>query len=227
MSEHEEYPVEFRGEQRNVDQSGAFLLILIVIALLVAGIWGIALFSWRPKANMERQPYYRPYEPSQIFVDGMSERPLSSGVVPRPKDQSPGIPYVAVRTPGPAHYPVLAKTTTAPIAITQQVIERGQEMFNIYCSVCHGATGDGRGMIVQRGFYPPPSFHIDRLRKAPDSHFFDVITNGYGTMFDYSDRVAPEDRWKIIAYIRALQMGVEKHEPQIQRNMQKPAGVRP
>ncbi len=96
--------------------------------------------------------------------------------------------------------------TEFPIPITRAVLERGQERFNIYCSVCHGRTGEGNGMIVQRGFPPPPSYHIDRLRKAPVGHLFDVMTRGYGVMYSYASRVEPSDRWAIAAYIRALQL---------------------
>ncbi|MGI8437017.1 MAG: c-type cytochrome [Chthoniobacterales bacterium] len=95
---------------------------------------------------------------------------------------------------------------TFPQPITREFLARGQERFNIYCAVCHGPTGEGNGMIVQRGFPQPPSFLEQRLRDAPPGHFFDVITNGYGVMFSYASRVAPEDRWAIAAYIRALQL---------------------
>jgi mono/diheme cytochrome c family protein len=89
--------------------------------------------------------------------------------------------------------------------ITAALLQRGQARFNIYCSPCHGRVGDGQGMIVQRGFPAPPSYFIDRLLDAPSQHFYDVITDGYGAMFSYRDRVAPSDRWAIVAYIRALQ----------------------
>ncbi len=95
---------------------------------------------------------------------------------------------------------------TFPHAVTRRMLERGRERFEIYCAVCHGRTGEGNGMIVQRGFPAPPSFHEKRLRDAPVGHFFDVITNGYGVMYSYASRVAPEDRWAIAAYIRALQL---------------------
>jgi mono/diheme cytochrome c family protein len=94
---------------------------------------------------------------------------------------------------------------TFPFPITRAVLERGRERFDIYCSPCHGRTGEGNGMIVQRGFPPPPSYHIDRLRQAPVGHFYDVITHGYGIMYSYAARVDPADRWAIAAYIRALQ----------------------
>ena len=92
-----------------------------------------------------------------------------------------------------------------PYPITMRLLQRGRERFQIYCEPCHSPLGDGDGMIARRGFPHPPSYHIARLRAAPDRHFYDVITNGYGIMYSYADRVAPEDRWAIVAYIRALQ----------------------
>jgi mono/diheme cytochrome c family protein len=96
--------------------------------------------------------------------------------------------------------------TDFPMPITAADLDRGQERFNIYCSVCHGRLGDGSGMIVKRGFRRPPSFHEDRLRNAPIGYFFDVETNGFGAMPDYASQIPPEDRWRIISYIRALQL---------------------
>jgi mono/diheme cytochrome c family protein len=93
-----------------------------------------------------------------------------------------------------------------PLPVTAEVLDRGQQRFNVFCAPCHSRLGDGQGMIVKRGFRAPPSFHIDRLRTAPVGHFFDVITNGFGAMPDYAQQVSPRDRWAIIAYIRALQL---------------------
>ena len=93
----------------------------------------------------------------------------------------------------------------APPPVTLALLKHGQERFNIYCAPCHSRVGDGHGMIVQRGFPEPPSYFIDRLLEAPSQHFYDVITNGYGIMYSYADRVSPADRWAIVAYIRALQ----------------------
>ena len=93
-----------------------------------------------------------------------------------------------------------------PFPVTKEVIERGQERFNIYCSPCHGRLGNGDGMIVRRGFRHPPSYHIDRLRSRPNGYIYDVITNGFGAMPDYAAQIAPRDRWAIVAYIRALQL---------------------
>jgi mono/diheme cytochrome c family protein len=92
-----------------------------------------------------------------------------------------------------------------PPQLTSALLQRGQQRFNIYCTPCHGYAGDAHGMVVQRGFPAPPSFHIDRLRAAPTQHFYDVISNGWGAMYSYADRVAPADRWAIAAYVRALQ----------------------
>ena len=96
--------------------------------------------------------------------------------------------------------------TMFPFPVTQQVLERGQERYQIYCAICHGATGYGDGMIVRRGFRRPPSYHTDQLRQAPVGHFFDVITNGWGAMPDYAAQIPVQDRWAIIAYVRALQL---------------------
>jgi mono/diheme cytochrome c family protein len=97
-----------------------------------------------------------------------------------------------------------AKPPSAP-PVTMALLERGKERFDINCAPCHGRAGDGNGMIVQHGFPRPPSYHIERLRDVPSQHFYDVITNGYGIMYSYADRVDPADRWAIAAYIRALQ----------------------
>lgn len=109
----------------------------------------------------------------------------------------------AAQAPAPSYEGFV---TEFPMPITAADLDRGQERFNIYCSVCHGRLGDGAGMIVKRGFRKPPSFHEERLRNAPIGYFFDVETNGFGAMPDYASQIPPEDRWRIIAYIRALQL---------------------
>jgi mono/diheme cytochrome c family protein len=114
---------------------------------------------------------------------------------------TPSYPYLATNADG---VPTDGPFPTSGEAL-REVLARGQERFNIYCSMCHGQTGDGNGMIVQRGFVRPPSYHIDRLRTAPVGHFYQVITNGYGAMYSYGDRIPPADRWAIVAYIRTLQ----------------------
>jgi mono/diheme cytochrome c family protein len=189
------------------------VLLLLAFLLVMTGC------RFKPKHNMEQQPSRRPYTPSGFFTDGTEARPLPPGVVPRAGADVPGHPYAQERDNLPADTTVAAIDLTIPFPVTRELLERGQERFNIYCSVCHGRLGNGEGMIVHRGFTPPPSFHIDRLRKAPDSHFYNVISNGYGAMFSYNDRVRPEDRWMITAYIRALQASTADLSPEQLRAM--------
>ncbi|MEK6320604.1 MAG: cytochrome c [Acidobacteriota bacterium] len=182
------------------------------------------------RQDMHDQPKYRPLRPiDQIgsINDGRSARPLVEGTVARGqlKDDvefytgklrqaaqsgssspatQPGVASPQVGQPSPQVYQGFV--TEFPMPITEADLDRGQERFNIFCSVCHGRLGDGLGMIVKRGFRKPPSFHDERLRNAPIGYFFDVQTNGFGAMFDYASQIPPEDRWRIIAYIRALQL---------------------
>jgi len=147
---------------------------------------------------MHDQPKYIPLRQSSFFGDDRSARPLVPGTVARGTLNADSL----LQT-GKANG---QDSTVFPFAIDAQVMERGQERFNIYCSPCHGRTGLGDGMIVRRGFRRPPSFHQDRLRTAPVGQLFDVITNGFGAMPDYAAQIAPADRWAIIAYVRALQL---------------------
>jgi mono/diheme cytochrome c family protein len=149
---------------------------------------------------MHVQPRYNPYDPTDFFGDGQSARQPVEGTFPRGE-----------LTLGPQELLYTGKVNGQPseqfpFPVTQVIVERGRERFNVFCSPCHGFAGDGDGMIVQRGFRRPPSFHEDRLRAAPAGHYFDVITNGFGVMYPYGYRVSPRDRWAIIAYVRALQL---------------------
>lgn len=150
------------------------------------------------RRDMFHQPISKPLEPSDFFLDNhMASRPLVPHTIARGHLEA-----------NDAYYRGMVGSnlvTTFPFPITTAVMERGRERFEIYCAPCHGRTGDGNGMVVQRGFPPPPSYHIDRLRAAPVGHFYDVITRGYGIMYSYAARVEPADRWAIAAYIRALQ----------------------
>jgi mono/diheme cytochrome c family protein len=139
---------------------------------------------------------------------------LALGGCDKMANQPKRLPYEAYRgeTPAiadalpPAH--IVARDyrpPPKPPPVTAALLARGQQRFDIYCAPCHGRVGDGNGVVVQRGFPHPPSYHTDRLRQAPNQHFYEVITDGYGAMYSYADRVAPEDRWAIVAYIRALQ----------------------
>ncbi len=149
---------------------------------------------------MHVQPRYNPYDPTDFFGDGQSARMPVPGTIPRGE-----------LTLGPQELLYTGKVNgqpseTFPYPVTKEMVERGRERYNVFCSPCHGFSGDGDGMIVQRGLRHPPSFHDDRLRAAPAGHFFDVITNGFGVMYPYGYRVPPADRWAIIAYVRALQL---------------------
>jgi hypothetical protein len=157
---------------------------------------GIAAAGCRQ--DMHDQPKYIPLRESTFFNDGRSARPLVAGTVARGQLHEDALLYTG-KVDG-------ADTVMFPFPIDEGVMARGQERFNIYCSPCHGRTGAGDGMIVRRGYRRPPSYHDDRLRNAPIGHFFDVITNGFGAMPDHSAQIAVEDRWAIVAYIRALQL---------------------
>ncbi|MFZ0820518.1 MAG: cytochrome c [Candidatus Acidiferrales bacterium] len=156
------------------------------------------LFAAGCRQDMQVQPRYNPYDASTFFDDGRSARQPVAGTVARGQLHLDSLLYTG-KVDG-------KDAEVFPFPITRADLERGRERFNIYCAPCHDVTGSGRGMIVLRGFPQPPSYHIDRLRQAPPGHFFDVMTNGLGVMYSYSSRVSAEDRWRIAAYIRALQL---------------------
>jgi mono/diheme cytochrome c family protein len=179
------------------------IAIACAFALLLTGCW---------KENMGSQPKAKPMEESVFFADGTTARPLPLGTVPRGGLRLDSLLYYGFINGKPAdifptHYPT---ENDGPFPLRgpalRRVLGQGRQQFTIFCSMCHGDAGDGQGIIVQRGMVPPPSFHIDRLRQAPVGHLFDVITNGYGQMYSYGDRISPADRWAIVAYIRTLQM---------------------
>ncbi|RIK82538.1 MAG: quinol:cytochrome C oxidoreductase [Planctomycetota bacterium] len=148
--------------------------------------------------DMYDQPRYEPLEPSDFFGDGRSARPLVPGTVIYGAEMADDVLHTG-RSDGEL-------ATELPLELDAALLRRGQERFNIYCSNCHGRSGDGNGMIVQRGYRQPPTYHSDRLRGAPIGHFFEVMTNGFGVMPAYSIQVNAGDRWAIAAYIRALQL---------------------
>ena len=159
--------------------------------------------------DMYVQPYKRPLQPSEIFPDGAASRPLVANTVAQEDSADFGPAQTGFEPGQGGNDGKLLRDI--PVPVTSQLLARGQERFGIYCAVCHGDDGFGQGMIVQRGFPAPPSFHTDRLRSAPAGHFFDVMTRGYGVMYPYASRVSPEDRWAITAYSRALQ--ISQHAP--------------
>jgi mono/diheme cytochrome c family protein len=147
---------------------------------------------------MYNQAKYEPLEQSDFFDDHQSARQLPPGTVARGFVQEDTAQLTGAVNGKPV--------ATMPMPVTRELLERGQQRFNIYCSPCHGLAGYGDGEIVQRGFSPPPSFHTQAIRQLPDGKIFDVITNGYGAMYPYGYRITPEDRWAIVAYVRALQL---------------------
>jgi len=150
------------------------------------------------RQDMHDQPKYKEYRPSAFFDDGRSARPLVADTVARGYLDDDPLLYTGKNG--------TAFADQFPFPVTKAVLERGQQRFNIYCTPCHDRTGSGNGMIVRRGYRKPPSYHIDRLMKAPAGYFFDVITHGFGVMPSYAEQVPVRDRWAIVAYIRALQL---------------------
>ena len=165
--------------------------VLPALLALIAGTAGCRI-------DMQIQPYYRPMAKSDFFVDDRSARMPVEGTVARGNLREDTYFYSGKIGNNPGDF--------MPFPVTAEVLDRGRERFNIYCTPCHGRVGDGNGFIPTRGFRRPPSFHIDRLRKAPIGYFYDVDTNGFGVMPDYASQIAPRDRWCIAAYIRALQL---------------------
>ena len=165
----------------------ARIATLMVVAAVIGGC----------RQDMHDAPRYEPLEASTFFADGRSSRMLMANTVARGQLRQDRHLYEGIVDGKPAE--------TLPMPVTSQLMARGQERFNVFCSPCHGRMGAGDGMIVERGFRRPPSYHEDRLRNAPVGYFFDVMTHGFGAMQDYSAQLPVADRWAIVAYIRALQ----------------------
>lgn len=165
--------------------------LAVVTVLLLAGC----------RQDMHNQPHFKPLAESDFYADLRSARPPVDGTVARGHLEADSYFYTGM-LPGtntPGDY--------MPFPVSEQVLTRGRERYDIYCAPCHSRLGDGNGIVPSRGFArKPPSYHIERLRKAPVGYFFDVITHGFGMMQDYASQVPPEDRWAIVAYIRALQL---------------------
>ena len=143
--------------------------------------------------DMGNQPKNLPLSPSDFFSDGRSERAPVENTVARGSLANDDL--------------MVAKdSNNFPMPVHEALLERGEERYKIFCTPCHGLQGDGNGMVAMRGMKHPPSYHLDRLRQAPNGYFYDVITNGFGQMFNYSAQIPPRDRWAIIAYVRALQL---------------------
>jgi hypothetical protein len=165
---------------------------------LLVALLSLSILTGGCRKGMMNQGHVKPLAEEDFFKDGSGARPIPAHTVARghlDEDERFFHGMAGDRL-----------VTAIPMPVTRELLARGRERFEIYCAVCHGRTGAGDGMIVQRGFPRPPSFHEPRLREAPAGHFFDVVTQGYGAMYPYAARVEPRDRWAIVAYIRALQL---------------------
>lgn len=214
------------GESRVKSRESSFArrrpfccLLLTAFCLLAAGC-GV-------RFDMQDQPRYKAYKKSEFFSDHRASRDMVEGTIPRGQLHDNKQFYTGKIDNPNLTAPVTTATNAAgntivtsfpndidefPVPVTKELVDRGQDRYNIYCIACHGPAGRGDGMIVRRGFSPPPTYHDDRLRNAPVGHFFDVISNGWGKMNGYSYVVQPADRWAIIAYIRALQVSQNPDE---------------
>lgn len=205
--------------QLSVGRNRAGLLLLTAFCLLSSAC-GL-------RFDMQDQPRYKTYKKSDFFPDGRGSRDMVMGTVARGQLNDNKAFYTGKIENPNLNAPVTSTITATgntlvtsfpndieefPLAVTKELIDRGQDRYNIYCIVCHGPVGNGDGMIVRRGFVKPPTYHDDRLRNAPVGHFFDVITNGWGRMSGYAAPIQPADRWAIVAYIRALQVSQNPDE---------------
>lgn len=208
-----------------IGKRAGYCLLLAAYCLLAAGC----------RYDMQDQPRYKAYKESDFFSDKRASRDLPPGTVPRGQLRDNKAFYTGKIDNPNLSAPVQTTTDASgntlvssfpndidefPVPVTKELLDRGQERYNIYCIVCHGPVGNGDGMIVKRGFSKPPSYHDDRLRNAPVGHFFDVMTNGWGKMNSYAAQVSPADRWAIVAYIRALQVS-RNPEEMLKMNAQK------
>jgi mono/diheme cytochrome c family protein len=165
------------------------------------GLVGLSLIATGCHTDMWVQPRQDALEESDFFADGQSARPLVPGTIARDHLREDAPFYTGAKDG--------KWLTELPVKVDMDLLTRGKDRYRAFCTPCHGQTGDGKGMIAQRGFTlrrPVGNFHTDRLRKLPVGHYYDVITNGYGAMYSYASRVEPRDRWAIVAYIRALQL---------------------
>jgi len=171
---------------------------LRAILLAVLGAASLAGCNYTLRQDMANQPRQNALSPSGVFADGRSERPLVENTVARGSMENDAL--------------FVPKDSNAfPLPITRELLQRGQERYDIFCTPCHGLQGDGQGMVAVRGMKHPPSYHQDRLRQEPNGYIYDVVTNGFGAMYGYSAQIPPRDRWAIVAYVRALQLSRNAH----------------
>jgi mono/diheme cytochrome c family protein len=189
----------------------------------LAGVLLVGLSLAGCRQDMHDAPRYDPLEASTLLPGGTSAQPFVEGTVARGHLNDDELLYTGKVSGQPS--------ADFPFAITKTDMDRGEERYNIYCAPCHDRTGNGNGMVVQRGFPQAASYHIDRLRQAPAGYIFDVITNGFGRMPDYKAQIEPADRWRIVAYIRALQLAhaatADDVPPAEMEKLQNPAPAAP
>jgi len=171
--------------------------LILALSLLTAGC----------DQAMSEQPKRDPLRPSSFFADGRSSRTPVPGTIAQGQLRLDDHLYRGRVGAGFA--------ATFPSPVTIAVLERGRERYDIFCAPCHDRTGSGRGMIVERGYRAPPSFHIDRLRQAPQGYLFNVITRGFSAMPDYAEQISVRDRWSIVAYLRALQLSQDTRKEEL------------
>ena len=173
-----------------------YRLLATACRLLTAAL--VLLVCAACRQDMHDQPKLTAYKPSDFFADKRSARPVVEGTIAQGHLNEDELLHTGRIGGQPA--------TMFPFAVDEALMRRGRERYDIFCSPCHGLAGDGDGMVVQRGYRRPPSFHVDRLRQAPPGHMYDVIANGFGAMPDYAAQIPVRDRWAIAAYMRALQL---------------------
>src|ERR1043165_7265477 len=216
-----------RKDAKNTQRRKLTLRLILVFAplrekTLLLFLTGLLVISVGCRRDMQDQPKMKPYRGTSFFGDGTSMRQPIDGTIPRGQLRSDTEYYTGKKSkaPGPTATPAATQQPAAgqqantfpddvdtfPFQVTKEVVDRGRQRFEIFCSACHGLTGNGDGMIVRRGFRRAASFNDDRLRQAPVGHFCDAITNGWGAMPSYASQIPVQDRWAIITYIRALQL---------------------
>lgn len=167
--------------------------------LAVAALLGLAALGSGCRQDMHDQPRIKPLGANDFFADGQGARPLPAHTVSRGDLRADVLHTTGFTPEGDL-------ATAPPMPVTRELLVRGRDRFDIFCTPCHGRTGEGRGMVVQRGYKQPSSFHDERLRRVPVGYVFDVVTNGFGVMPSYASQIPIDDRWAIAAYLRTLQL---------------------
>ena len=181
-----------------------YLTLFFLVVLTVGALGFRGSISTKPPLevfpDMDRQSKYHPQDRSEFFADGRTDRPLPAGVVARGDLRADAPLYTGRDADGD-----FVRTYPASLTIDRQFIERGRERYNIYCAPCHGTMADGKGIVTQYGWGTPANLHSDLFRQQSEGEIFNTITHGKNTMFSYADKLVPEDRWAVVAYVRALQ----------------------